>query len=104
MKQTAITESYQKPAHDEIALAAYLAWEKDGRPVGRDQQYWQQAEAELCQQRRAAAASVAKAKRNWPAARVVATAPAKLKKLTGTVRKAATAGKAIVSRKRKTGV
>ncbi len=31
----------------EIALLAYLAWEKDGMPAGKDQQYWFQAEAQL---------------------------------------------------------
>jgi len=101
MKQTAITESYQKPSHDEIALAAYLAWEKDGRPAGRDSHYWQQAEAELCRQRAAAAA---KTKPIWPPKRIVTPAPTKLKKLTTSVRKVAAAGKTTVARKRKTKV
>ena len=32
---------------EEIARRAYLAWERDGRPAGRDQQYWFEAEAEV---------------------------------------------------------
>ena len=39
--------------HDQVALAAYLAWEKAGRPPGRDQEFWHDAETRA----RAAAAS-----------------------------------------------
>jgi hypothetical protein len=31
--------------HDRIRQRAYLLWEADGRPHGRDQEYWQRAEA-----------------------------------------------------------
>lgn len=104
MKPTQITVAYEKPSHDEIALAAYLAWEKDGRPAGRDAHYWQQAEGELSAKRAAAAEAAAKRSRNRPAARLIAATPAKLKKLTSSVRKAASAGKAVVSRKRKASI
>jgi hypothetical protein len=33
--------------HDEIAKLAYLNWEKDGRPQGRDQKYWLEAEQQI---------------------------------------------------------
>jgi len=33
--------------HEEIARLAYQAWEKDGRPAGRDMEYWLQAETQL---------------------------------------------------------
>lgn len=32
---------------DEIAIRAYLIWEKEGRPAGRDFDHWLQAEAQL---------------------------------------------------------
>jgi hypothetical protein len=32
---------------DEIAHLAYLNWEKDGRPHGRDGTYWHEAEQQL---------------------------------------------------------
>ena len=35
------------PGHDEIACAAYLAWERDGRQDGRDDYYWLEAETQL---------------------------------------------------------
>src|SRR6185503_5818541 len=38
-----------EPTHDEIALSAFLAWEKEGRPHGRDTIYWLNAEAQLRQ-------------------------------------------------------
>lgn len=38
---------------EEIALAAYLAWERDGRPQGRDLHYWLEAEARLLRSRMA---------------------------------------------------
>ena len=31
------------PAHEEIAVAAYSLWERDGRPHGRDREYWSMA-------------------------------------------------------------
>jgi hypothetical protein len=32
---------------EEIALSAYLLWEKDGRPEGRDLHFWLEAEKKL---------------------------------------------------------
>ncbi|MEO8428147.1 MAG: DUF2934 domain-containing protein [Verrucomicrobiota bacterium] len=33
--------------HDEIALFASQIWEKEGKPSGRDEEIWLQAEAQL---------------------------------------------------------
>jgi len=33
--------------HDEIAQVAYRHWEQDGRPEGRDREYWLEAEQQL---------------------------------------------------------
>gem|GEM_PF-3319542 len=52
--------------HDEIALHAFLIWEKDGRQPGREQTYWLQAEAQLRLTRQQQAESAAKAARTWP--------------------------------------
>src|ERR1043166_8449935 len=41
------TNASYGPTHDEIAFAAFLAWEKDGRPNGQDGEFWLGAEAEL---------------------------------------------------------
>ena len=54
------------PTHDEIALHAYLIWEKEGRQPGREQTYWLQAEAQLRQTRQQKAEAAAKAARTWP--------------------------------------
>ena len=35
------------PKHDEIAALAHQIWEKNGRPAGRDVQFWLQAEQSL---------------------------------------------------------
>lgn len=39
--------SGKEPSHDEIALRAFLIWEKDGRQPGREMTYWLQAESEI---------------------------------------------------------
>ena len=39
--------SHQEPTHDEIALSAFLTWEKEGRQPGRELTYWLRAEAEI---------------------------------------------------------
>ncbi len=58
---------YKEPTHDEIALSAFLAWERDGRPQGTDLHYWIQAEAALRTQReKQAAAAAAQAAKPWP--------------------------------------
>ncbi len=35
------------PAAEEIAVCAYLIWEQEGRPVGRELDHWLQAEVQL---------------------------------------------------------
>ncbi|MGV4858613.1 DUF2934 domain-containing protein, partial [Acetobacter senegalensis] len=75
------------PSHDEIALCAFLIWEKEGRQPGREQTYWLQAEAQLRQTRQQQAEAAAKSARPWPpsaAAPKLATARA----ITPTVPKA----------------
>lgn len=69
------------PNHDEIALCAFLIWEKEGRQPGREQTYWLQAEAQLRQTRQQQAElAAAQSARPWPpqatAAPKVATARA----------------------------
>jgi len=34
-------------AREETALSAYLIWEQEGRPEGRDLDHWLQAEAQV---------------------------------------------------------
>jgi hypothetical protein len=34
-------------SHDEVAQRAYQLWQAAGQPIGRDAEYWLQAEAEL---------------------------------------------------------
>lgn len=41
------TVTSAEPTHDEVALLAFLAWEKDGRQPGGELTYWFRAEAEL---------------------------------------------------------
>ena len=48
-----------KLSHDEVAQRACKLWEAAGRPVGRDEEYWLQAEAELLASRRSARSPVA---------------------------------------------
>jgi hypothetical protein len=35
------------PTHDEISAQARQRWEQAGQPVGRDEEFWLQAEREL---------------------------------------------------------
>jgi hypothetical protein len=35
------------PSHEEIGHRAHELWVKHGRPIGRDKEFWLQAEAEL---------------------------------------------------------
>ena len=37
----------QLPAIEEIALCAYLIWDREGRPSGREKEHWFQAETQL---------------------------------------------------------
>ena len=48
-----------EPTHDEIALCAFLLWEKEGRQPGHEQAYWLQAEAQLRRHHPERAASLA---------------------------------------------
>lgn len=58
--------SHSAPSHDEIALCAFLLWEKEGRQPGRETTYWLQAEAQLRMTRQQEAEAAAKAIRPWP--------------------------------------
>ena len=40
-----------RPPHEEVALAAYYAWEREGRPHGRDLEHWNEALAHLRRQK-----------------------------------------------------
>ena len=57
----------QEPGHDEIALRAFLIWEREGRSPGRETTYWLQAECEIrtAYQKKAEHAA-ALAARPWP--------------------------------------
>lgn len=58
-----------EPTHDEIALCAFLLWEKEGRQPGRETTYWLQAEAQVKLTRQQEAELVtAKSSRPWPPA------------------------------------
>lgn len=41
------TENSNNIDSSEIAKLAYFAWERDGRPHGRDQAYWLEAESQF---------------------------------------------------------
>jgi hypothetical protein len=67
MKSTSETQFYKEPTHDEIALNAFLAWERDGYPQSSDLNYWLEAEARLrAQRRKQAEAAAAQAAKPWP--------------------------------------
>jgi hypothetical protein len=58
---------YQAPTHDEIALAAFLQWEREGRQPGREMYYWCEAEAQLRSiRRKKAEIAAAQAALPWP--------------------------------------
>ena len=58
----------QEPGHDEIALRAFLIWEREGRQPGRDTTYWLQAECEIrtAYQKKSEQIAAALAARPWP--------------------------------------
>jgi hypothetical protein len=57
---------YDEPTHEEIALRAFLTWEKEGRQPGRESTYWLQAESEIRSLRqKKAEAAAAQAARPW---------------------------------------
>jgi Protein of unknown function (DUF2934) len=39
--------SGSKPAFEEVATCAYLIWEQEGRPAGREMEHWFEAERHL---------------------------------------------------------
>lgn len=41
------TQTVPQPSHEAIAVCAFLIWEKEGRPSGRDVAFWLQAEKQL---------------------------------------------------------
>jgi hypothetical protein len=49
-----VDPSTNGPTHEQIALRARRIWKEEGRPEGRDMIHWQQAEAELRQEAKAA--------------------------------------------------
>ena len=46
----ATAEYIEKPTYDAISLDAYFLWEKNGRPHGRDEEFWLNAERMLVNQ------------------------------------------------------
>ncbi len=40
-------QQFHQPTSDQIARAAYLLWEREGRPNGRDVAHWLRAERQL---------------------------------------------------------
>lgn len=36
-----------KPTHEEIQVRAHWLWEQAGKPEGREDEFWEQAEQEL---------------------------------------------------------
>lgn len=61
-----ISIRYTEPTHDEIALAAFLAWERDGRQPGREMQYWLEAENQIRIARQKKAEAAAAETLDWP--------------------------------------
>lgn len=78
MTSTTETAFYKEPTHDEIALSAFLAWQKDGSPHGADFNYWIEAERRLrAQRQKQANDAAAQAAKPWPpGARTVKVRPA----------------------------
>lgn len=48
------------PSGPEIAQLAFRIWEMRGRPSGRDEEFWLQAEAQLVSERRAGKPEIAR--------------------------------------------
>ena len=46
-----------EPTHEEIAAAAYLIWQQEGRPEGRGVEHWLKAKAQIRQNPKRAAPS-----------------------------------------------
>ena len=58
-KPSAVTTNrpLDEPTHEEIAAAAYLIWEREGRPEGRGVEHWLKAKAQIRQNPRPPARS-----------------------------------------------
>ena len=80
MTKNSETRFFKEPTHDEIALHAFLAWERDGRPHCSDVNYWLTSESQLRTQRLqlAEAAAAKQAARPWPPQSRVKAVKAKL--------------------------
>ena len=80
MTMNSETRFFKEPTHDEIALHAFLAWERDGRPQCSDVNYWLTSEHQLRTQRLqlAEAAAAKQAARPWPPQSRVKAVQAKL--------------------------
>jgi len=89
------------PAQNEVALLAYLNWEKSGKPANCADRFWIEAEAQLCADRARAAEADAKTIRQWPPVRNTSPTPSRLKKPSRTGRKSATTTKLTATRKHK---
>jgi Protein of unknown function (DUF2934) len=61
---------------ERIRQRAYEIWERAGRPHGRDQEHWRQAEAEIDTLQRAAAPRTGRVGRQKAAAAAAGAAPA----------------------------
>ena len=46
----ATAEYIEKPTYDAISMDAYFLWEKNGKPHGRDEEFWLNAERMLVNQ------------------------------------------------------
>ena len=86
------TQYFQEPTHDEIAMSAFLAWEKDGRPADRELHYWLTAEGPLRALRLKKAEAVVKA-----TAKIPMPKPAKLATTAKPETSTTTAGKTLTS-------
>ena len=76
MKTTAAAPLFPEPTHDEIALSAFLLWEKEGRQSGCEMTCWLQAEAQLRALRLKKVATAAQPAKSWPTPSTAAPAPA----------------------------
>lgn len=67
MTSTTGTTFYKQPTHDEIALDAFLSWQKEGSPQGTGFDHWIEAERRLrAQRQKQAEAAAAQATKPWP--------------------------------------
>lgn len=58
--------TYPEPTHEEIALSAFLTWEREGRQPGHEMSYWLRAEAEIRAFRQKKAEAAAQNAARWP--------------------------------------